>query len=255
MLKVMSFNLRTATVVDAHPWNKRLPVATELIGQYEPDVIGTQEGIPQQIQDLDHALPAYSWVGIGRESDGTGEMMAVFYRHDMFKVLDSGHFWLSDTPQVAGSKTWGNHYPRMATWVQFENKNNGHVFYFLNTHLDHEIEEARVLGVKLLANHINKWGKEHDVIVTGDFNCEIGTSAVYQILRDEAQLNDGIQDAEIIVHGEYGTFHDYAGGSEGEMIDWILYRGAMSSVKSERILLQKGGQYPSDHYPVMVKLG
>lgn len=250
----MSFNLRTATVVDAHPWNKRLPVATALIEQYEPDVIGTQEGISQQIQDLDHALPMYSWVGVGRESDGNGEMMAVFYRHDIFNVLDSGHFWLSDTPQVAGSKTWGNHYPRMATWVKFENKNNGQVFYFLNTHLDHEIEEARVLGVKLLANHINKWGKESDVIVTGDFNCEIGTSAAYHILTDEAQLNDGIQDAEIVVHGEYGTFHDYVGGSDGEMIDWILYRGVLTSRRSERILIHKGGQYPSDHYPVMVTL-
>lgn len=250
----MSFNLRTATVVDAHPWDKRLPVASELIRQYEPDIIGTQEGIQQQIGDLDQALPAYSWIGMGRESDGGGEMMAVFYRHTSFQVLDSGHFWLSDTPQVAGSKTWGNHYPRMATWVQFENKSNGHIFYFLNTHLDHEIEEARVSGAKKLAHYINMWSKGYDIFVTGDFNCEIGTSAAYQILRNEAQLCDAVQDADEVVNGEYGTFHDYAGGSAGEMIDWILYRGAISSLRSEVILLQKDGQYPSDHYPIMAIL-
>ena len=176
-------------------------------------------------------------------------MMAVFYRHASFQVLDSGHFWLSDTPQVAGSKTWGNHYPRMATWVQFKNKSNGHIFYFLNTHLDHEIEEARVSGAKKLAHYINMWSKGYDIFVTGDFNCEIGTSAAYQILRNEAQLCDAVQDADEVVNGEYGTFHDYAGGSAAEMIDWILYRGAISSLRSEVILLQKDGQYPSDHYP------
>ncbi|MEF3304125.1 endonuclease/exonuclease/phosphatase family protein [Paenibacillus sp. GYB003] len=252
-LKVMSFNLRTAAAKDDHPWAKRLSVAKALIQSEKPDLLGTQEGIRSQLTDLESALPGYKWIGEGRDRGGQGEYMAIFYNEARLKPLRQRHFWLSDTPDVPGSKSWGNSYPRMATWVLFEDRTTGHRFYAVNTHLDHQSEAARQLGAGLIARSIGEFGEDAPVLLTGDFNAAVG-SGPYRILTAEGKLKDAVRDAAAKVNENVGTFHGYKGGGSGQTIDWILYRGDVRVARSEVVTFSEGGQFPSDHYPVTAEI-
>lgn len=118
-LCVMTYNVRYANATPPNAWPERRPLMRELIANVAPDVIGTQEGLPAQLQDLATDLPDYDWVGVGRDDGKTkGEIMAVFYRRSRLEVLSTNHFWLSDTPEIPGSTTWGNSNRRMVTWLQ-----------------------------------------------------------------------------------------------------------------------------------------
>src|SRR5687768_5268874 len=131
-LCVMTFNLRYASDKQPHAWPTRRPIMAECIRNSSPDLIGTQEGLFQQLKDIAADLPAYSWIGLGRDGGSRGEFMAVFYKKDRFEPLEFDHFWLSDTPTVMGSTTWGNTNRRMVTWVRFKDLQTNKQFYFFN---------------------------------------------------------------------------------------------------------------------------
>ena len=125
-LSVMSFNIRLPAESDGVDyWETRKPLAVRMLREQQPDVIGLQELVKAQADYLARELPQYAWFGRGREADGGGEHMGVFYRKDRLKVIESGDFWLSDTPDVAGSITWGHPHPRMVTWALFEQRSDG----------------------------------------------------------------------------------------------------------------------------------
>jgi endonuclease/exonuclease/phosphatase family metal-dependent hydrolase len=142
-LRVMTFNLRYAHREPPDLWPDRRPVVREIVQRWSPDVVGTQEGEYHQLLDMGLDLPAYDWLGLGREGGSQGEFMAIFYLRDRFVPIEFDHFWLSSTPRVIGSRTWGNRDPRMVTWARFRDAQLGGEFYVLNTHLDHEVEESR----------------------------------------------------------------------------------------------------------------
>lgn len=143
IFKVMTYNLKYASPNPPNAWLQRRPVMVELIRQQAPDVIGTQEGLYQQLKDLASDLSEYAWIGLGRDGGSRGEFMAVFYRHDRLEPVEFDHFWLSDTPEAIGSTTWGNKTRRMATWVKFHDRQIDKPFYFFNTHFDNQVEVAR----------------------------------------------------------------------------------------------------------------
>ena len=252
MLRIMTFNLRYASPKPPNSWPERRPVMRNCIRQVAPDLLGTQEGLYDQLKDLASDLPDYDWIGLGREGGSRGEFMAVFYLRSRFEPLAFEHFWLSDTPAVVGSSTWGNSNRRMVTWVRFRERASGHEFYFWNTHLDNDIELARQKGAALIVERVNQLKTDLPVILTGDFNSAAGTSKAYEILVQNGGFADTWLLAREHENDKVSTFHGYRKPSEqGERIDWILARGPVKVDKSSVITYSENGQPPSDHFPVV----
>jgi endonuclease/exonuclease/phosphatase family metal-dependent hydrolase len=169
-LTVMTYNLRYASKLPPNAWFQRRPVAAAMLKELKPDIVGTQEGLYQQIKDLQTDLPDYAWIGTGRDGGSRGEFMAVFYRHERFEPLEFDHFWLSDTPETIGSTTWGNSNRRMVTWIRFLDRKTQEEFYFFNTHFDHEKQPAREKSATLIRERVDALKTKLPVILVGDFN-------------------------------------------------------------------------------------
>lgn len=246
-LKVMSFNVRTMAAQDGpNGWDKRRDLFADTIRQLHPDVIGTQELNKQQGDDTVERLPEYTWFGRDRFGGHNDEHMGIFYRKDRLKVVESGDFWLSDTPDKVASITWGNIFPRMVNWALFEHLPDHKRFYLLDTHFPYrdQDEDARTRGAREIAAWIAKLPPDVPVIITGDFNTEPSSEA-------HTVLTATLKDAWNTVpkrEGPAKTFHDFT-GKAAVQIDWILYRGVKANAMST-ITTSKDGRYPSDHFPV-----
>jgi endonuclease/exonuclease/phosphatase family metal-dependent hydrolase len=255
-LRAMTFNLRYAHADPPNLWEDRRPVVGELIRRYQPDLIATQEGEYHQLVDMQRDLPDYRWIGTGRGGGSRGEFMAVFYLRHRFHPLAFDHFWLSDTPDVIGSTTWGNRDPRMVTWVLFRDRAGAGEVRLLNTHLDHEVQYARECSAALILQRIAEFDDNVPLVVAGDFNAPAGENPVYDALAGNGPLRDPWRE---LGHPEppLGTYHAFDGlaadGGRGR-IDWILTRGPVEATQAEVITFACNGQYPSDHFPVLVTL-
>ena len=250
-LRIMSFNIRLPAESDGVDyWETRKPLAVRMLREQQPDVIGLQELVKAQADYLARELPQYAWFGRGREADGGGEHMGVFYRKDRLTVIESGDFWLSDTPDVAGSITWGHPHPRMVTWALFEQRSDGRRFYLFNTHLPYrdEDEAARLKGAQAIARRLATLPDDVPVVLTGDFNTTPDSDA-------HAVLAGTLQDAWTTaprVEGIDATFHGFTGRAD-RRIDWIFVRGAqLESITS--VTTRWNNRYPSDHFPLVATL-
>lgn len=250
-LRVMSFNVRLPAESDGPDrWELRRDQVVRMLREQSPDVIGTQELFAEQGDYLARQMPEYAWFGRGRESNGGGEHMGVFYRRDRLRVVESGDFWLSDTPEVPGSITWGHLHPRMVTWALFETMADKRRFYLFNTHLPYrgEDENARLRGAQAIARRLRALPDGVPVVLTGDFNTLPDTTAY-------AEFKGLLQDAWISAAkrtGPEGTFHGFTGQPQ-KRIDWILVR----DLKVDRMRVvdsHENGRYPSDHFPLVVEL-
>jgi endonuclease/exonuclease/phosphatase family metal-dependent hydrolase len=250
----MTFNLRYASPKPPNSWPERRPVTQALIEQLRPDVIGTQEGVYQQLKDIAADLPEYRWIGTGRDGGSRGEFMAIFYRPERLEPLEFDHFWLSDTPEVIASTTWGNSNRRMVTWVKFRDRANDVDFYFINTHFDHQVQLAREKSAQLLLDRVAKLNTRRPIILVGDFNATAGKNPAYDTLVGEGRFQDTWLSAK--TRGpEISTFHNYNGARPGQArIDWILTRGNVACLSTEVVTFAQQGQYPSDHFPVVARL-
>lgn len=247
-LKVMSFNVRTLAAQDGpNAWDKRRELFADTIRRQHPDVIGTQELFKQQGDDTVQRLPEYTWFGRDRFGAHAEEHMGIFYRKDRLKLVESGDFWLSDTPDKVASITWGNVFPRMVNWALFERLDDHKRFYLLDTHFPYrdQDEDARTKGAREMAAWIAKLPADVPVIVTGDFNTEPSSEA-HKVLT--ASLKDA-WDTVPKREGPAKTFHDFT-GKPTVQIDWILYRGVKAN-RMETLTTSKDGRYPSDHFPVV----
>jgi len=254
-LRVMTFNLRFASAEPPHAWPDRRPIMHHLIEREAPDVIGTQEGLYGQLCDLAVDLPGYAWIGLGREGGSRGEFMAVFYRQDRFEAVAYDHFWLSDTPDVIASATWGNRYKRMVTWVRLRERATGREFEFWNTHFDHEVEAARQKSAALIRSRLAAVDPKRPLILVGDFNCLAGRSAAYTELTEGAGLADTWLSAVRRTNEQINTFHGYEPPRhDGERIDWILARRPVAVTEAAILDYSERGQTPSDHFPVTAVL-
>jgi endonuclease/exonuclease/phosphatase family metal-dependent hydrolase len=256
-LRVMSFNLRYASKRAPHSWAERRPVMAELLRHEQPTVLGTQEGLAEQLRDLDADLPDYyDRVGQGRTGGDQDEFVAIYFDTRRVIPLAHGDFWLSDTPATPGSTSWGNVLPRLATWVRLRDSRSGTEFAVVNTHLDNRSENARVRGAELLRDTIDAFDPDLPVILTGDFNTPAERSAAYRILT--AGLTDTWTAAATRLTPQYATFHGYGPPVRGgDRIDWILTTGAATITAAGINTFSRDGQLPSDHFPVqaLVALG
>ena len=253
-LRVMSFNVRLPVESDGeNRWENRRELMARVIEEQRPDVFGTQELFKSQGDYLVERLPKYAWFGEGRRGSEGGERdehMGVFYRTDRLRVVESGDFWLSDTPQVPGSITWGHPLPRMVTWALFERVADGKRFYLFNTHLPYrdEDEDARTRGARLILQRVQALPADVPVVLTGDFNTTPDSPA-------HALLAASLQDAWIASphrKGPEATFHDFT-GTPDRRIDWILQRG-WQVTRVRTVTTHAHGRYPSDHFPVIATL-
>jgi endonuclease/exonuclease/phosphatase family metal-dependent hydrolase len=258
-LNVMTFNLRYASASAPHAWAERRPVTRKLLRGESPHLIGTQEGLYQQLRDIERDLGAgYAWIGTGRDGGSHGEFVAIFYHTGRLAPLEYDHFWLSETPGTIGSKDeFGTEeeragFPRMVTWVRFGVRGTASVFYALNTHLDNRSETARRRAATQLAGYLtNRLDPDLPRIVTGDFNAPAaaGTS-VYDTLLNEGGLVDSWTRAAR--RGEhYSTWHGYKPPVPGGVrIDWILTSPEVITSYAAINAYCDRGRYPSDHLPV-----
>ncbi len=256
-LKVMTYNVRYAAN-DAHPWASRRPVVRAMLKEIAPDIIGTQEGLYNQIREIAADSPDYNWIGTGRDGGSRGEFMAIFYRKDRFEPLEYDNFWLSDTPEVIGSSTWGNQNIRMVTWVRFLDHLTNQQFYFWNTHLDHVSQPAREKAAMLIVQRLNALKTTLPIILTGDFNAPAKANKVYDILTAEGYGGDFIDtwfSATKRLGNNVGTFHGYKPATpDGTHIDWILTRNNVRADTTSVVTFKQDDQFPSDHFPVITTL-
>lgn len=251
-LRVMTFNVRLLTGNDgANKWDARRDLVAEMLRAEDPDVVGTQELFKRQGDEIVERLPQFVWFGEGRRGGHDDEHMGVFYRKDRLRVRESGNFWLSDTPDVAGSRTWGNLFPRMVTWARFERIADGATFTLYNTHFPYrDIDEpVRIRCAELIRSRLAKLPANERVILIGDFNTAPDS-------RAHATLTGLLSDTWIAADersGPEGTFHNFTGKPE-RRIDWILFRGLQASwIKT--VTTHRDGRYPSDHFPVVAEFG
>ncbi|WFB06486.1 endonuclease/exonuclease/phosphatase family protein [Streptomyces sp. LX-29] len=254
-LRTMTFNLRYASDTPPHTWAERRPVTRELLRRERPHLLGTQEGLYGQLRDIAADLGApYAWLGTGRQGGSRDEFMAVFYDTRRLEPQEYDHFWLSDTPYVIGSNTWGGAVVRMVTWIRFRDLRTGRRFYALNTHLDHRGQQARERSAELITRRLAELDPALPRVVTGDFNVPAHGNPVYAAMLNGGALVDSWDAAER--RGRlYGTFHGYRPPvPDGERIDWILTSPGVRTRYAAINTFSPGGRFPSDHLPVQAVL-
>lgn len=254
-LTIASYNLRYASATGPNSWPERRPLIREVIHSINPDLIGTQEGLHHQLKDIAEDLPGYDWIGVGREGGTRSEFMAVFYRKARLQPLSTNHFWLSDTPEVVGSTTWGNSNRRMVTWIQFRDRETGKEFYFFNTHFDHQVQAAREKSANLVRERVGALGAKLPVILVGDFNSNAEANKAYDILTADNFFSDSWLKTTNRKGEGLGTFNGFQEvPRHGGRIDWILTRGNVKVEAASIEDLQPNGQWASDHFPVTATL-
>jgi endonuclease/exonuclease/phosphatase family metal-dependent hydrolase len=259
-LNVMTFNIRLDTPVDSfNAWPNRKEFVAACIDFYETDIVGLQEVIHHQLDDLKHSLPQYEALGVGRYDGKTkGEYSAIMYRKDRFDALNSETFWLSENPAAVGVKGWDAACERIVTWGHFKDKQTGKDFYFANTHFDHIGKIARRESSKLLLSKLRKIAGNKPIIVTGDFN-SASTNEAIKILTDKSDPERLLNtyDVSPLKYGPGWSFHDFGrmSLSRREIIDYIFIRGNIKTVRHGIIYdVKDNGLYLSDHNPVLCTL-
>jgi predicted amidohydrolase YtcJ/endonuclease/exonuclease/phosphatase family metal-dependent hydrolase len=254
-LTAMTFNIRYGTANDGeNRWPLRRDFLIDVVREQAADVIGLQEALDFQIDEITAALPIYGVIGVGRD-DGArkGEYAAILFRRDRFQVSDAGTFWFSDTPEAVASKSWGNRITRICTWARLVDR-DGRAFWHYNVHLDHESQPSRERSAALLRQRIAERSRPREpVIVTGDFNAGEQNPAV-------AAMTAGgmFVDTFRMKHPEekeVGTFTAFDAAKTGrEKIDYVFVLPGTEVLRAEIIRTNRAGRLPSDHYPVIAHL-
>lgn len=257
-LPVMSFNIRYGTASDGeHAWPLRRGLTFRVIREQVPAVLGVQEALRFQLDEIGAALPHYGEVGVGR-SDGVeeGEYSSILYDRVRLDVLEQGTFWLSDTPDVPNSMSWGNRITRIVTWARFRDRATDATFHVFNTHWDHESQRAREHSARLLVERIQARAAGDPVLVMGDFNAGEDNIAFRTLLAGEPGALR-LYDTFRAVHPhalDTGTYHAFTGDRSGAKIDAILASPEWRTLNAGIILFSENGLYPSDHFPVTATL-
>ena len=251
-VKVMTYNIRLDHVSDGiNQWPNRKTKVFDLIKKYDPDIFGVQEALPNQMQDLAQNLSAYTYIGVGRD-DGKnkGEFSALFYKKEKYKLIAQNTFWLSETPEIPGSKSWDAAITRVASWGKFKDLKTSEEFVVMNTHFDHIGKEARKKSADLLISKAREIANDLPLIITGDFNCTREEPPYSVMINSSAiKLTDPASKPAP------GTFCGFEVNSiECRPIDYIFHSPHWKAKRYKVISDHEGNYYPSDHLPVMVEL-
>jgi endonuclease/exonuclease/phosphatase family metal-dependent hydrolase len=251
-LTVMSFNIRYGTANDGdNHWLKRRDQLFDLLREQPTDIVGLQEALHFQIEEILRAVPGYDYVGVGR-SDGrnAGEYAAILYRTARLRARRSDTFWFSDTPGAVKSTSWGNQIERVCTWAYFEDR-EGPAFYLYNVHLDHLSQPSREKSVALLLARIGARDPKAPAVVTGDFNAGENNPAAIA-------MRTSFADTFRLLHpdaAEAGTFNGFKlGQTGGDKIDFVFVEPGTEVLAAEIVRASRDGRYPSDHFPVTARI-
>lgn len=257
-LRAMTFNIRFDNPNDGpNAWPHRKEFVASTIRFHQADIVGTQEGMHHQLEDLDRLLEEFAWIGVGREAgDEKGEFTAIFYRTDRFNLIEEGTFWHSETPDVPGSKGWDTAITRITTWVRLHDKLSNRSFITFNTHYDHIGEIAREESSKLILQKIHDLADGDPVILMGDLNTT-EQEEPYKIITDpqrgpvHLEIFDGFFHS---VHGHHGPTSTWNGFEQifpDRRIDYIFVNSKFRVVQHGILADSRDGQFPSDHLPVV----
>lgn len=260
--RVLTFNIRYGAADDGpDSWRHRRYLVRLAIHDTDPDLIGLQECLAFQADELAAAFGEYRLVGAGRDDgDRAGEMCAVMVRGTRYEILESGHAWLSETPQRPGPPAWDAACTRLLTWVRVVDRYcEPDTFVFANTHLDHAGTTARAEGARVIRRTLADVADGQRVILTGDFNAPAETSEPWRLLTDGAAPGPALRDVWLAADrrdlpADLGTFHGFTGEPSRGRIDWILADPGWRVVWAGADTAARGGRWPSDHFPVAAEL-
>jgi len=258
-LNVMTYNVRLNVESDSlNAWPYRKDKLASVILFHDVTILGVQEALPEQMQDLRERLPKYKSLGVGRE-DGKnkGEFSAIFYDTTKLQVLQSATFWLSQTPEVAGSKGWDAAITRIVTWAKFKDKKTKNIFFHFNTHFDHIGAEARRESAKMVLQKVKEIAGTTPVVFTGDFNSR-PTDEPIQIITDKnnpLHLTDSKEISQTPHYGPAGTFNAFKSRErDDDPIDYIFLKGKWKVLKHATLSQAWQGRFASDHFAVFAKI-
>lgn len=251
----MTYNIRYSTPNDGENWwEHRKEWVADLLRFYEPDVFGIQEGLHSQVSFLDSALTEYRFVGVGRD-DGmkAGEYSALFYKPEILEVLESGTFWLSETPDKV-SVGWDASMERISTWAKLKVKKTGQQYFVFNAHLDHRGPESRLNAVKLVYEMASKRNKDGlPLIVMGDLNATPDDPPIRYL---STVMSDSRMVSENPPYGPEGTFNGFdISHPLNDRIDHIFVNDLLNVLKYAVITDTRDQRTPSDHLPVYIEYG
>ncbi|MCC5908203.1 MAG: endonuclease/exonuclease/phosphatase family protein [Balneolaceae bacterium] len=257
-MRVMSFNIRFDNPDDGpNAWPHRKDFVASMFRFHQNDLVGTQEGLNNQLKELDEMLPEFDWVGIGRDAgDERGEFCAIYYRTERFDLLEDGTFWLSETPDEPGSQGWDAALPRIVTWARLFDKKNDRSFIVFNTHFDHRGQEARRKSSELILEKVAELADGDPVIVMGDLNA-VEDQDPYRVLAEpdlgpvEIELFDGYYHSRFGHHGPTSTWNGFREIVPDRRIDYIFTDAGFSFVQHGILADIRDGHFPSDHLPVV----
>jgi len=266
-LKIMSFNIRRGTALDGrNHWVYRRNLVSEVLTRYLPDVVGLQEALDFQMDEISDMLPGYGKIGIGNLGGSEGMHNAVFYNEARFALAEQETFWFSDTPDLPGSKGWGNAIPRICTWVRLIEKESGQAFYFYNAHLDHLSLKSRKKSVVYLIRHIRERQFRDPFILVGDFNAREKSAPIrylkgIHLLKTKPKRRvsnpDPLVDTFRVCYPDLRkvvSFHGYHRFIFRMKIDYIFVPPSVRVDDAEIIQLRVKRRYPSDHFPLFAKI-
>lgn len=250
-ITIGTFNLRYDNPRDTgNLWVDRAPIVSNLIRFHDFDLLGTQEGLPNQVNDIAAALPEYARYGKGRD-DGidAGEHSAIFYKKDRFTLLKSGDFWLSETPDKPGKGWDATCCNRICSWVYLEDKSTKKRFYAFNVHFDHQGVVARRESSKLILAKITEIAGQAPVLFTGDLNGGRDTEW-YQTLATSGLLTDVFTKVKF-PYANNASFNSFRTPRGTTVIDHIFMTKQFTASKWGILTDSYFGKYPSDHFPVL----
>jgi len=266
-LNVMSFNIRRGTKKDGkNHWIFRRDRVCELLNQYRPDVLGLQEALDFQISEISAMLPGYEKVGLGNWGGSKGLHTAIFYNAVRFALSAEGTFWFSDTPDLPGSKGWGNIIPRTCTWARLIEKDSEQAFYFYNVHMDHLSRRSRKNSVVLLTQFIHRRSSPDPFVLTGDFNARERSTPIEYLkgkipLRIKTKGNvlnpEPLMDTFRVRYPNVrhiATYHGFRKYFFRFKLDYIFVPSSVRVQDAKIIQPQWEKYYPSDHFPLFTHI-
>lgn len=259
-LRVMSYNVRNSRAQDGeNAWPRRIDFFFEPIERFGPDLIGFQEVLGDQRDEIMRRMSDHAFTGVARD-DGKakGEWCLIGYRKDRFTLVDNGDFWLSEKPAEAGSKSWDAALTRICSWTRLRDRVTGRELVYANTHFDHKGVVARQEASRVLSEQLAKIAAGVPAILTGDLNINEDNPAYGVLVRPTTPGAIRWIDSYRVAHArrqpDEASFHGFKGTTAGSRIDFVFHTEHFITVDAQIDRRSRDGRYPSDHYPVWAVL-
>jgi len=262
MIKILSSNIRRNMPEDeasGNGWDARKDLCAEVIGAQRADVICFQECVNAQFMDLRSRLPEFDSFGLANPGEVYNPANAILFARTRFEMVSAGGFWLSETPHVAGSKSWDSAGARFVNWAHLKDRDSGREFRVWNGHLDHISQVAREKQAALIVEAGGVFPEDFPQLLTGDFNAD-ATNPAIEVVKAGGWLDtyavNGPDDPGFTFHAFFGPrfLAEKPNARIKGKMDFIFARGPIKPLAAEIIRDSRDGRYPSDHYFVSAEV-